>query len=327
MPRRVPVQRAARAANLRKLDLLGRASDGVDGGDAAGGREDGGGITTVAVKLEPAAAGAVAPGAWRRSATCVTDCEVLTMSSSAFRMHVLASNKITAELAGRLGVRRARWETLRVECALHLARNSDSGTNESMAPPRITRRTMAFARYALSPEMLAPNVAKVNHRHADLANSAREARALCCAAREAIRRSQEPSASEGTTSERRGVGYSMHSEAVDPSAAAAALGELRAALAACCRVAECGAKLDDALGGVPLGSMSQKLVDEARDGRAEMEEIVNRIAPMNTCPDISARINGARPRQRRRAGVWHNGAVAGPRRLKAEAVRVATKAA
>ena len=97
--------------------------------------------------------------------------------------------------------------------------------------------------------------------------------------------------------------------------------------AACCRVAECGAKLDDALGGVPLGSMSQKLVDEARDGRAEMEEIVNRIAPMNTCPDISARINGARPRQRRRAGVWHNGAVAGPRRLKAEAVRVATKAA
>ena len=162
--RAAAVQRAARAANLRKLDLLGRASDGVDGGDAAGGREDGGGITTVAVKLEPAAAGAVAPGAWRRSATCVTDCEVLTMSSSAFRMHVLASNKITAELAGRLGVRRARWETLRVECALHLARNSDSGTNESMAPPRITRRTMAFARYALSPEMLAPNVAKVNHR-------------------------------------------------------------------------------------------------------------------------------------------------------------------
>ena len=321
------VQRARRAANLRKLGVTGRVRDGVNSAPAD--REDIGGITTGTVKLEPAAAGAVAPGAWRRSAICVTGCEVLTMSSSAFQTHVLARNKVTAELAGRLGVRRARWESLRVECALHLARNSDNGANEGIAPPRITRRTMAFARYALSPEMLAPNVAKVNHRTADLANSAREARSLCCAAREVIRRTHEQAASEWTASERHGARNFIPSEAVVPRAVAAALGELRAALAACCRVAECGAKLEDALGGVPLGSMSRKLVDEARDGRAEMQEIVNQIAPVKTCSDMSAQMHSAHAshgsavlRQRRTAGVWGNGVG-----LKGEAARAATKAA
>ena len=210
----------------------------------------------------------VAAGAWRRNAICETEVKMLVFSMATFQKQVLDTDTRTAELAVRLREARAHWEALRMEHATQLFANESDIAGEKN-PPRISRRTMAFAKYQLNSDTVGSTPrrcegAKANNKA--LENKARDTRALCWRAREALRVAKLASDLSFSTAPKRDALLASHYDGAQ--ACCLALSAFTAAADGCMQVISMGTQLEAALGDLPLGAAAQRLIDQARRSSA-----------------------------------------------------------